>query len=45
MIDSIDNIALCDVFYPSHQEFSNFARYMEKITKKSKSGIFKVKKI
>lgn len=39
---SFEEIPYCEVFHPTNQEFSDFAGYLEKITRISKSGIFKV---
>ena len=38
----IDTIPHCDVFHPTNSEFNDFAEYVEKASKLSKSGIFKV---
>jgi hypothetical protein len=38
----LEEIEHCDVFYPTMSQFSNFAGYLEKIAKISRSGIFKV---
>ena len=39
---SYEQIDYCDVFYPSTKEFHDFAKYIEKCSKLTKSGIFKV---
>jgi hypothetical protein len=40
---SLDLIPLCDVFYPTQLEFSNFQKYAEQCEKDCKTGIMKVK--
>ncbi len=42
MMNSFEDIKFCDTFYPTSTEFSDFNGYMEKVSKISKSGIFKV---
>ena len=39
---SLENIPLCDIFYPNDDEFKNFEKYIEKCEKTAASGIFKV---
>jgi hypothetical protein len=39
---SFEQIPYCDVFYPSSKEFKDFTKYIEKCSKITKSGIFKV---
>jgi hypothetical protein len=42
MLEKIEDIPYCDVFYPSQTEFKDFSGYLDKVTKIAKSGIFKV---
>lgn len=39
---SLKEIPFCDVFYPTKEEFSNFEKYIEKISNSANSGLVKV---
>lgn len=42
---SLDTIPLCNVFYPTSKEFSNFQKYVEKCEKECNTGLMKVSTI
>ena len=42
---SLKEIPFCDVYHPTIEEFSNFEKYIEVISKSTNSGIVKVRKI